>query len=1023
MQPSTRWFGWIALIAPLHMCEQLIFGIGELAALKRILAHYYGWFRQPDYGTVLLVALFGSLMFGLTYGILAGGLLKEISLSVWALIAIGEVHHIIESLSALRYTPGAATAIPYVTFGVLLMASIVREHRARVRAGSLPHLQQILAALMVLALGGSSLAQAPKSRDFVVRNVRIFDGRRVIPNGDVWVDNGVIKAVGANVATPDGVLTIDGRGKTLLPGLIDTHVHTMGNDHFLKSALALGVTTELDMGSAPKYADQIEHEQAEGRRPDLADLRSSRTQPTAPDGHGTEYGIPIPTISSPEQAQPLVDSLIANGADFIGEIVYDDGSEYGLQLPTLGKETLRAVIDAAHRRGKLAVVHVLSLQGAKDATAAGADGLVHLFADRPADDEFYSLVAQHHTFVIPTLSVLAPMSGASAGLTLANDPRLEPYLSAEALIDLRGDYPRHSGSLSYVEEAVRRLQAQNTLILAGTDGHNLGTAHGASLHGELQMLVNSGLTPIEALTSATSINATAFGLNDRGEIAPGKRADLLLVNGDPTTQISDISNVVAVWKKGVKFDREGYRATLDAEKHAEEAQRHAAPPVGSESGLISDFEKGTPTASFGLGWIANSGSLLGGSKPEANISVIDGGANNSQKALQITGEINPGVFGWAGAMFFPGSRPMSPANLSGKSAISFWTKGDGRTYQLMLLSKSRGPMPLTKAFTASSEWKQITISLAELGTDGSDLQGVMFAELAVPGRFSFEIDDVRLVSAGSPSSMDSEPLAEGRRATGGPSLGNAEAVRPTSALGKPATSAASGGWWIDTITYLWMQGVHGTVGALGHQIGFKASPADLMTRAKPGIQQLFIAQHGRLSITGDVLWTPIEVESSNSLLNPAPAMLSKANYSPVTATPEVGYRVIDGSRIQIDGLTGFRYWHVGADFTLAPIAGGGSLSKPLSWIDPLVGARIKFPISHKLTAAIQGDAGGWGVGSQLDYQTLGALSYRIRPRWALDAGWRYIYTDYRDGQLHSRIAQSGIVVGVTYRIKSSRSTF
>ena len=102
MQPSTRWFGWIALIAPLHMSEQLLFGIGELAALKRILGVYYRWFQQPDYGTVVLVAVAGSLLFGLTYGILVGGLLKEISLSAWALIAIGEIHHIVESLRNLR---------------------------------------------------------------------------------------------------------------------------------------------------------------------------------------------------------------------------------------------------------------------------------------------------------------------------------------------------------------------------------------------------------------------------------------------------------------------------------------------------------------------------------------------------------------------------------------------------------------------------------------------------------------------------------------------------------------------------------------------------------------------------------------------------------------------------------------------------------------------------------------------------------------------------------------------------------
>jgi len=1004
---------------PLHMSEQMLFGIGELAMLKRILAHYYGWFQQADYGTVLLVALFGTLVVSLTYGILAGGLLKEISLSVWALIAIGEIHHIIESLSALRYTPGTATAIPYVTFGVLMMIAIFREHRARVNAGRSPRLQQILAALIVFMLGGSSLAQAPRSRDFVVRNVRIFDGTRVIQNSDVWVENGAIKAIGPNLAPPGGVSTIDGTGKTLLPGLIDTHVHTMGQDTSLKSALALGVTTEFDMGAAEKYAFKIKNEQVEGRDLDLADLRASEIHPTAPDGHGTEYGRPVRTISSPEEAQDLVDAGITEGDDFIGEIIYDDGSEYGLHIPTLNKATLQAVIEASHRRGKLAVVHVLSLQAAKDAIAAGADSLAHLFADRPADAEFLGLAAQHHVFVIPTLSVLASASGASNGLSLAADPRLNPYLTSEAIVDLKGRFPRNAGSLSYAEEAVRQLKDEGIPILAGTDAHNLGTAHGASLLGELELLVNAGLTPTQALASATSVNAAAFQLNDRGQIAPGRRADLLLVNGDPTSQISDIRNIDSVWKLGVKFNRESYRAALDAEKKSEEEQRHSPPPAGSGPGLISDFESGTPTTSFGLGWVTSAGSLLGGHKPEAHISVIDGGANNSLKALQISGEITPGVFGWAGAMFFPGSRPMTPANLSGKSAISFWTRGDGRTYQLMLLSKSKGPMPLTKPFTADSDWKQVTISLAELGTNGSDLEGIMFAELAVPGRFSFEIDDIRLESTTSASSTDAQPLAGGKP-SGGPALDDNETVRPTIAATIPAATGASG-WRIDTTTYLWLQGVHGTVGALGHVIGFKASPADLMTRAKPGIQQLLIAQHGRLSITGDILWTPIEVKSSNSLLNLAPAMLSKADYSPVTFTPEVGYRVLDNRRIQIDGLTGLRYWHVGADFTLAPIAGGGSLSKPMNWVDPLVGARLKFPISRRLTAAIQGDAGGWGVGSQLDYQMLGALSYPIKPTWALDAGWRYMYTDYSNSQLHSRVAQSGLFIGITHNFKRNKS--
>src|SRR5579871_768187 len=405
-----------------------------------------------------------------------------------------------------------------------------------------------------------AFAQTPSTKDngnsFVIRNARIFDGSQVIERGDVLVQNGTIKAVGANISVPSGTRVVDGTGKTLLPGLIDSHVHTMGMDTSLKSALALGVTTEFDMGAAPKYAFQIKKEQAEGKLLDMADLRASEIHPTAPNGHGTEYDIPVRTISSPAEAQDLVDAGIAEGDDFIGEIIYEDGSEYGLRVPTLSKETLQAVIEAAHRRGKLAVVHVLSLQGAKDAVAAGADGLAHLFADNPPDDEFISLVAQHHAFVIPTLSVLASAAGVPNGPSLALDPRLAPYLTPEAIADLRGKFPRNAGSLSNSNEAIRRLSAAGVPILAGTDAHNLGTAHGASLLGELELLVNAGLTPQQALASATSINASSFQLSDRGQIVPGKRADLLLVDGDPTAQISDIKNIVSVWKLGVQMDRD-----------------------------------------------------------------------------------------------------------------------------------------------------------------------------------------------------------------------------------------------------------------------------------------------------------------------------------------------------------------------------------------------------------------------------------------------------------------------------------
>jgi imidazolonepropionase-like amidohydrolase len=599
-------------------------------------------------------------------------------------------------------------------------------------------------ALAALSLTARAGAPAVTADEFLIHNARIFDGSKVLRRGDVWVRDGRIRAVARHLPAPPLVRVIDGSGKTLLPGLIDSHVHAMGQDTALRSALALGVTTEFDMGASPRYAAKVKAEQSAGRDLDLADLFSSRTQPTAPDGHGTEYGTPVPTLSTPWEAQAFIDARVAEGADFIGEIIYDDGHEFGLQLPTLNTETLQAVIEAAHKRRKLAVVHVFSLQGAKDAIAAGADGLAHLFTDAPPDPEFLALAKQHRPFVIATLSVLAAASGASAGPELARDERLAAYLAPDALADLQADYPRHAGEIGNAMTAVRQLRAAGIPLLAGTDAHNLGTAHGASLLGELELLVSAGLTPVEALASATSINAAAFGLADRGRIAPGQRADLVLVEGDPTAHIDDIRNIVAVWKLGIQGDRESYKARLDAERAGAIAARQGPAPAGSEAGLISDFEDGTRHTAFGREWTVSTGSLMGGHAPSAQLSIVDGGANGSRKALQISGEIAPGIFGWAGALFLPGTPPMAPANLSHSKAISFWAKGDGRAYQLMVRAGSKGSAPLTRSFIAGPDWQLVTIPFAVLGIDGSDLQAISIAEVGLPGHFTLLVDDVRL---------------------------------------------------------------------------------------------------------------------------------------------------------------------------------------------------------------------------------------------------------------------------------------
>ena len=168
------------------------------------------------------------------------------------------------------------------------------------------------------------------------------------------------------------------------------------------------------------------------------------------------------------------------------------------------------------------------------------------------------------------------------------------------------------------------------------------------------------------------------------------------------------------------------------------------PPAGSESGVVSTFDDGKVTANFGQ-WMANSDSMNGG-KSTVAMKIVEPGANNSKGALQLDGEIIPGAqFAWAGVLFAPGSSLDEPANLSGKKNISFWVKGDGKTYSLAVMTAANaGQMPAIKPFVAGPEWKQFTFPIADFSTDGSDLTGLAFARAQEAGKFQFEIDQVEI---------------------------------------------------------------------------------------------------------------------------------------------------------------------------------------------------------------------------------------------------------------------------------------
>lgn len=399
-----------------------------------------------------------------------------------------------------------------------------------------------------------------RGEDFLVKNVRVFDGERIIARTSVLVRDGKIAAVAPGLSAPKGVRTINGAGQTLLPGLIDAHTHLRFRQA-LEESLVFGVTTDLSMLMNPQRAAEQKAEQKAGKATDRADLFSSGFCATAPGGHGTEYGFKIPTLTTPAEAQGWVDDRIAEGSDYI-KIIYENGGDTGKGgRPSIDKATLQALVVAAHARGKLAVVHIHSEQQAIDAIEANADGLAHtfLFGGDTVDPTFATLMATHHAFIVPTFTVLHSVCNLGPGQRILSDPKLSPYLLPDDVVQLGKNINRAPASnCKFAMSVIPPLVAAHVPILAGTDLGNLGTAPGASLHGELEYLVEAGLTAPQALTAATSAPAAAFHLTDRGRIAPGLRADLLLVKGDPTSDIKATRDIVAVWKGGVLLDREAW---------------------------------------------------------------------------------------------------------------------------------------------------------------------------------------------------------------------------------------------------------------------------------------------------------------------------------------------------------------------------------------------------------------------------------------------------------------------------------
>jgi imidazolonepropionase-like amidohydrolase len=389
---------------------------------------------------------------------------------------------------------------------------------------------------IIFFLAGSVFAQTDP---VVIRGARVIDGTGA-PARDVLVviRGGKIEAVGGSA--PAGARVIDASGQTLLPGLFDLHTHLTASatsgvagdwGKNLKAYLANGVTTVNDYATFGEMFAPMKKLLESGATPGPHVNMAVRMSSTG--GHGTEAGWgDFMTIeaNTPAQAHARIKAVLAYKPDVIK--VFTDGWRYGAapDLNSMNLETLTAIVEDAHAANIKVVTHTVTLRGAKLAARAGVDILVHGIGDAEVDSELIEIMKAKGTYYVSTLAVYEYKGTGDAP-------------------------PERQVRWRNLTANVRKLFQAGIPIGVGTDAGMPSTFHGQSTVHEFELLVQLGLKPMEAIRAGTSVSARAMGLDgQRGTIAPGKQADLVLVEGRPDEQIADLKKTRRVFAGGKEYD-------------------------------------------------------------------------------------------------------------------------------------------------------------------------------------------------------------------------------------------------------------------------------------------------------------------------------------------------------------------------------------------------------------------------------------------------------------------------------------
>lgn len=396
----------------------------------------------------------------------------------------------------------------------------------------------------------SSVVGAGGEGSFVVTNAVVFDGEH-FRSGSVVVRAGVIE--GIVDAPPPGSSVIDARGHTLLPGLIDGHTHIGMTTGHLKRFVEFGVTTAVDLFGPPELITKLRADERSKESASRAALVGAGNLATAPMGHGTEYGVPIPTLERAEEARAFVSARKSEGSEIL-KIVFDTSTaDIGGQptaMPTLRLDTVKALVNEGRAQGLPIAVHTGGCDDLRTMASTRPDVLAHGCAV-PTGDPLPSQIAASGAYFNPTLAVQLRPCGLEYWIPMVADAEIAKRLTEEERERLGKDRHDHDTACSEGRlRLVRESAARAVKLIAGPDSPNRRIPIGASLLAELDLFVQAAVPIEHVLASATSHPAAAYRVPDRGRIAKGMRADLLLVEGDVRTNPRALWHTRKVWRNG-----------------------------------------------------------------------------------------------------------------------------------------------------------------------------------------------------------------------------------------------------------------------------------------------------------------------------------------------------------------------------------------------------------------------------------------------------------------------------------------